>query len=177
MRFIGPRFTCTILRQHAFSLQASFIGVLAKHKTVRKNLSTHMALKKLTLYLPHQSSAAYKIDCTTGKRVTETLKARNHTSPLFPSDDLPYVSLLCLRRNYSSVIDQNEGEQWLHVMSCAQERKEEKGGSRATMFRIWNHHNKVKVILYVLREDSWFLFLASVTKKDVNLPPSGGNKS
>lgn len=46
-----------------------------------------------------------------GQHDTETLKTENDTSPLFPSNDLPDVMLLCSRSHYSSVIDQNDGAQ------------------------------------------------------------------
>lgn len=89
----------------------------------------------------------------TGQYDTETLRAENDTSPLFPSNDLPDVTLLCSRSHYSSVIDQNDGTQWLHKTSGAQEGEEEEGGSRSTRLRFWNHphfsqQGRVEAILY-----------------------------
>lgn len=103
-----------------------------------------------------------------GQHDTETLKTENDTSPLFPSNDLPDVMLLCSRSHYSSVIDQNDGAQWHHKMSGAWEREEEKGGSRSTMLRFWNHlhfsiQGKVEVILYLGQRIVSIFFLPNYT--------------
>ena len=107
------------------------------------------------------------------QRDMETLKAENDTSPLFPSNDLPDVKLLCSRSHYSSVIEQNTGAQWLHKTSGAREREEEKGGSRSTMLRFWNHphfskQGKVEVILYFC-QGTVLLFFSS-SKRETESP-------